>query len=72
MAVARPGAIKLRCDPNALSTFLEYLIDYASPGTMLAGEKLIAAQLDRMEQQQRTRASRMLDRVSAGGRDIYV
>lgn len=72
MAVAKPGAIKLRCDPNALSTFLEYLIDYASPGTRLAGEKLIAAQLDRMEQQQRTRASRMLDRVSAGGRDIYV
>jgi 2-iminoacetate synthase len=72
MAVAKPGAIKLRCDPNALSTFLEYLIDYASPDTRLAGEKLIAAQLDRMEQQQRTRASRMLDRVSAGGRDIYV
>ncbi len=72
MSVAKPGAIKLRCDPNALSTFLEYLIDYASPDTRLIGEKLIAAQLDRMEQQQRTRASRMLDRVSAGGRDVYV
>ena len=72
MAVAKPGAIKLRCDPNALSTFLEYLIDYASPDTRLTGEKLIAAQLDRMEQQQRARASRMLDRVSAGGRDVYV
>ncbi len=72
MAVAKPGAIKLRCDPNALSTFLEYLIDYASPDTRLAGEKLIAAQLDRMEQQRRTKASRMLDRVNAGGRDLYV
>ena len=59
-------------DPNALSTFLEYLIDYASPDTGLAGEKLMAAQLDHMDEQQRARASRMLDRVSAGGRDVYV
>jgi 2-iminoacetate synthase len=72
MAVAKPGAIKFRCDPNALSTFLEYLIDYALPETVLAGEKLIAAQLDRMEEHQRARASRMLDRVRATERDVYV
>ncbi|MGA2401762.1 MAG: [FeFe] hydrogenase H-cluster radical SAM maturase HydG [Syntrophobacteraceae bacterium] len=72
MAVAKPGAIKLRCGPNALSTFLEYLIDYASPETRRAGEKLVAAQLDLMEEHQRTRAYRMLDRVGAGGRDVYL
>ncbi|MFZ0945232.1 MAG: [FeFe] hydrogenase H-cluster radical SAM maturase HydG [Syntrophobacteraceae bacterium] len=72
MAVAKPGAIKFRCDPNALSTFLEYLIDYALPETRLAGEKLIGAQLDRMEKHHRARASRMLDRVRATERDVYV
>jgi 2-iminoacetate synthase len=72
MAVAKPGAIKFRCDPNALSTFLEYLIDYALPETGLAGEKLIEAQLDRMAEHHRARASRMLERVRAGERDVYV
>jgi 2-iminoacetate synthase len=72
MAVAKPGAIKFRCDPNALSTFLEYLIDYALPETGLAGQRLIDAQLDRMDERERIRASRMLERVRAGERDVYV
>ena len=33
MDVAKPGAIKYHCEPNALSTFTEYLEDYASPAT---------------------------------------
>ena len=45
MDLAKPGDIKEHCDPNALSTFLEYLIDYASPETRAAGEKLIAETL---------------------------
>jgi 2-iminoacetate synthase len=72
MAVAKPGAIKFRCDPNALSTFLEYLIDYASPETRLAGEKLVTAQLDRMGERERVKALKMLAQVATGGRDVYV
>jgi hypothetical protein len=30
MDLAKPGDIKHHCDPNALTTFLEYLIDYGS------------------------------------------
>ena len=33
MDLAKPGEIKHHCDPNALSTFLEYLVDYGSPET---------------------------------------
>jgi 2-iminoacetate synthase len=72
MDLAKPGEIKFRCDPNALSTFLEYLIDYASSGTRLAGEKLIATHLERMDQRQRATASKMLDQVRDGRRDVYV
>lgn len=72
MAVARPGDIKFRCDPNALSTFLEYLIDYASPATREAGEKLITSQLDRMDARLRATASKMLEQVRTGRRDVYV
>jgi 2-iminoacetate synthase len=31
MDLAKPGDIKHHCDPNALSTFEEYLLDYGSP-----------------------------------------
>ena len=72
MELAKPGEIKHRCDPNALSTFVEYLLDYASPETALAGETLVGAQLARMEERDRKVCSSMLDRVRGGRRDVYV
>ncbi|MFZ2446458.1 MAG: [FeFe] hydrogenase H-cluster radical SAM maturase HydG [Syntrophobacteraceae bacterium] len=72
MEIAKPGDIKYRCDPNALSTFLEYLMDYASPETRISGEKAVQAHLDRMDSKQRAVASRLLDRVRAGSRDVYI
>ncbi len=72
MELARPGDIKYRCDPNALSTFLEYLLDYASPETAQAGEELIRVHLDHMDDRQRKVASGMLKRVRAGHRDVYI
>lgn len=72
MAVAKPGNIKYRCDPNALSTFLEYLIDYASPETRRSGEQLVEKQLDRMDARQRATVSKMLAQVREGRRDVYV
>ena len=42
MDLAKPGEIKYHCDPNALSTLLEYLDDYGSPETRAVGERLIA------------------------------
>ena len=43
MEFAIPGFIQNMCTPNALSTLMEYLVDYASPETRAAGEKMIAA-----------------------------
>ena len=37
MDLAKPGEIKHHCDPNALSTFLEYLLYYGSVKTRKAG-----------------------------------
>jgi 2-iminoacetate synthase len=50
MEFAIPGFIKRFCTPNALSTALEYLVDYASPETRAAGEKLIAAEVAKLEE----------------------
>ncbi len=49
MEFAIPGFIKRYCTPNAISTLTEYLVDYASPETQKAGEKLIREELAKME-----------------------
>jgi 2-iminoacetate synthase len=48
MEYAVPGFIERFCTPNALSTLEEYLIDYASPETRAAGERLIREELKRL------------------------
>jgi 2-iminoacetate synthase len=71
MDLAKPGEIKQHCDPNGLSTFLEYLIDYASPETRAIGERTIADALAGMDAWPRERAVELMDKVKAGQRDVY-
>jgi 2-iminoacetate synthase len=71
MELAKPGEIRKHCDPNALSTFLEYLIDYASPGTRETGESLITNTLEHMDDVPRRRAEGLLKKVRSGERDVY-
>jgi 2-iminoacetate synthase len=72
MDLAKPGEIKYRCDPNALSTFREYLQDYASADTRAAGEQLICRTLMGMDAAQRQISQRLLERVQGGKRDVFV
>ena len=71
MDLAKPGEIKNHCDPNAVATFLEYLIDYASPETCQTGEALIAQVLENMGDRQRRSAEAMLRHVREGKRDVF-
>jgi 2-iminoacetate synthase len=50
MEFAIPGFIKRFCTPNACTTLTEYLVDYASPETLRAGEELMASELARIEE----------------------
>jgi 2-iminoacetate synthase len=70
MDLAKPGEIKQHCDPNALSTFLEYLLDYASPETRAVGDRCIAEALESMDDWPRQRAVELMDKVRAGERDV--
>jgi 2-iminoacetate synthase len=72
MDLAKPGEIKYHCHPNALSTFQEYLSDYASPEAKAAGEKLISIELQKMDGQQTACALPMLNKVRNGERDVFV
>ncbi len=72
MDLAKPGEIKYHCHPNALSTFQEYLCDYAGPATRSAGESLISIELQHMDGQQTACALPMLNKVRGGERDVFI
>lgn len=71
MDLAKPGEIKEHCDPNAVSTFMEYLLDYASPETRREGEKLIENVVPQMDERQWKISCRMLDQIRKGKRDVF-
>ena len=71
MDMAKPGLIKKKCDPNAVTTFLEYLQDYGSPETCAAGEAAIAAELLHMDEKVRKNAEKMLGMIRNGKRDVF-
>jgi 2-iminoacetate synthase len=68
---AKPGDIKNHCGPNAISTFMEYLMDYASYETRLIGEDLIDDTVDSMDGIARERAVKLLEKVKKGNHDMY-
>ena len=72
MDLAKPGEIKNHCSPNALSTLQEYLTDYASPETRVAGEALIDSAMGGMESEPRRLAGHLVRKVRAGERDVFL
>jgi 2-iminoacetate synthase len=73
MDLAKPGLIQKFCRVNAIMTFKEYLLDYASPETRTAGEKLLERLVVETEgaQTRRTVTTR-LAQLESGQRDLYV
>jgi 2-iminoacetate synthase len=71
MDMAKPGLIKEHCDPNALSTFLEYLQDYGSEQTKAVGMELIQKTLKEMGDTPRQRSEKMLAAVASGKHDVF-
>ncbi len=73
MEFAIPGFIQDFCTPNALSTLMEYLVDYASPATRAAGEAAIHRELEKLPDSERKRL--LLDRlrqiVETEKRDLF-
>ena len=71
MDLAKPGDIKLHCGPNALSSFKEYLKNYATPATVRIGEELISKTVSEMSGIARQRAEKLIKRVEEGRDDVY-
>jgi 2-iminoacetate synthase len=73
MDLAKPGLIKQYCLPNALTSFKEYLVNYASPETRALGETLIRDMLaDVPGDALRAQTAASLDQIQAGAVDLYV
>lgn len=71
MDLAKPGDIRLHCAPNGLSSFKEYLQNYASPQTREIGDKLIRETINNMSGIAKQRAEKLVKRVEAGRDDVY-
>jgi 2-iminoacetate synthase len=72
MKYAKAGTIQTFCQPNALSTFMEYLIDYASPETREVGEKMIRKEIEKFSSAEvKINLEKKLERIKKGERDLY-
>jgi 2-iminoacetate synthase len=73
MELAKSGKIQEVCQPNAILTFKEYLLDYGSPETRQAGEEAIRFHLAEIKRLSlRTAIVEKLRRIEQGERDLYL
>ncbi len=66
--IADKGDIQKYCLPNAILTFQEYLIDYASEETMAIGQKVVDDAIAKVELKDFVEK---LKRIKKGERDLY-
>ncbi|RJQ30824.1 MAG: [FeFe] hydrogenase H-cluster radical SAM maturase HydG [Peptococcaceae bacterium] len=72
MAMAKSGLIQDLCTPNALLTLQEYLLDYASPETIVAGERVIKDQVSLIGcPSMRFLTGIKLQEIKRGERDLF-
>ena len=71
MDLARPGLIKQHCDPNGMSSFMEYLRDFGSEETRQVGEDCMARVLATLDPENRAKTEKMVDLVRKGKSDVF-
>jgi 2-iminoacetate synthase len=73
MDLAKPGLIQKFCQSNAVFSFKEYLLDYASPQTRKVGEELISKMLNETFKTKRKKmiGDRLLQ-IADGKRDVFI
>ncbi len=71
MDLAKPGLIKENCAPNAISTFCEYLEDYASPETKKLGLVAVEREIEGLTPKGQQIARELIKKVQGGKRDVF-
>jgi 2-iminoacetate synthase len=72
MELAKAGKIKNMCTPNAIVTFKEYLLHYASPTTRAIGEKLITKELATMPDERAQMVLNLMAKLEAGVQEVCI
>lgn len=73
MGIAKGGKIHNLCMPNAILTFKEYLLDYASEKTRREASYLIEQELEALPNPAvKEKVRGMLARIEAGERDLFL
>jgi len=72
MELAKSGNIGKICVPNAMTTFEEYLNDFASDETKEVGKDFLSKELDKISGITKKKAQTMIERIDAGERDVYL
>jgi len=73
MGFAKTGFIHNFCEPNALTSYAEYLADYATPELRVSGRRAVDAQVAAIQEQgSRAAVQKRLASIDAGKRDVYV
>lgn len=71
MSICKQQQIHNFCHPNAIMTLKEYLEDYAKPDTKAVGEKLIAREIEAIDNETiKSKTKEYLEKISKGGRDF--
>ncbi len=72
MKLAKTGNIHFLCHPNAILTFKEFLVDYASLELKKIGEDTISKELEKIQDQERKEETKnRLKRIENGERDLF-
>lgn len=73
MQLAKSGNIANVCQPNAILTFQEYLMDYASPETRQLGEEAIDRFIEEIPNEKiKALTIAQLEKIKNGERDLYL
>ena len=72
MELAKSGNIGKICVPNAMTTFREYLNDFASVETKTVGEDFLEEELKKINGSAKRKTEQMMARVNDGERDVYL
>jgi len=71
MSLCKTGAIQNCCQPNALITLKEFLVDYATQQTKITGEKLIQKELNKIKNEKvKEILTKNLAQIEKGERDF--
>ncbi len=71
MTLARDGFVKRFCQPNAILTFKEFLIDYAKEETVVAGDRILEREIRDVSEKTLKELSKKLVKLTNGQRDLY-